>query len=181
MALNIFPHNIDRSSYTASSKIAWRPKGIPPKTFRKISKNHAMIVTEGLKISNMSKSASGTTEKSGKNVRAKSGLNRAILDQGWSEFKRQIKYKLEWLGGVYVEVNPSYTSQKCSSCAHIDKKSRLSQSKFSCISCGHTENADINAAKNILAAGHAVLACGEGALAISMKQEPLNVGDLVSA
>ena len=129
-----------------------------------LSKNHAMIVTEGLKISNMSKSASGTTEKSGKNVRAKSALNRAILDQGWSEFKRQIKYKLEWLGRVYVEVNPSYTSQKCSSCANIDKKSRLGQSKFSCISCGHTENADINAAKNILAAGHAVVSLWRGCI-----------------
>ena len=140
-----------------------------------------MIVTEALKINNMSKSASSTIEGPGKHVRAKSGLNRAILDQGWSEFKRQLKYKLEWLGGVYVEVNPSYTSQKCSSCANIDKKSRISQSKFCCISCGHTENADLNAAKNILAAGHVVLACGEGALAASMKQEPLNMGDLVSA
>ena len=140
-----------------------------------------MIVTEGLKISNMSKSARGTIEKPGKNVRAKSGLNRAILDQGWSEFKRQLKYKLEWLGGVYVEVNPSYTSQKCSSCSNIDKKSRISQSKFCCMSCEYTENADINAAKNILAEGHSVLACGEDALAVSMKQEPLNMGDLVSA
>ncbi len=45
-----------------------------------------MIVTEGLKISNMSKSAGGTTDNPGRNIRAKSGLNRAILDQGWSEF-----------------------------------------------------------------------------------------------
>mgnify|MGYP001226260502 CR=1 FL=1 len=87
----------------------------------KLSKNHAMIVTEGLKISNMSKSSNGTRESPGKNVRAKSGLNKAILDQGWSEFKRQLKYKIKWLGRVYVEVNPSYTSQKCSSCSNIDK------------------------------------------------------------
>ena len=109
-----------------------------------------MIITEGLKMTNMSESARGTTESPGKNIRAKSSLNRAIQDKGWSEFKRQLKYKLEWLGGVYVEVNPSHTSQKCSSCSNIDKKSRISQSKFCCISCGHTENADINAAKNIL-------------------------------
>jgi IS605 OrfB family transposase len=163
------------------SKICSIRRDFQHKLSTNLSKNHAMIVTEGLKISNMSKSASGTTKSPGKNVRAKSGLNRSILDQGWSEFKRQIKYKLEWLGGVYVEVNPSYTSQKCSSCANTDKKSRISQSKFCCISCGHTENADINAAKNILAAGHVVLACGEDALASSMKQEPLNMGDLVSA
>jgi len=146
-----------------------------------LSKNHAMIVTESLKIGNMIQSICGTIENPGKNVKAKSGLNKSILDQGWSEFKRQIKYKLEWLGGIYIEVNPSYTSQKCSSCKNIDKNNRKTQSKFCCISCGYTENADINAAKNILAAGHAVLACGEDALAISMKQEPLNMGDLVSA
>ena len=49
------------------------------------------------------------------------------------------------------------------------------------MSCGYTENADINAAKNILAEGHSVLACGKDALATSVKQEPLNMGDLVSA
>jgi len=146
-----------------------------------LSKNHAMIVTEGLKIRHMSQSASGTTENPGKNVQVKSDLNKSILDQGWSEFKRQIQYKLEWLGGIYMEISPSYTSQKCSSCENIDKKSRISQMKFCCIRCGHTENADINAAKNILAAGHVVLACGENALAISLKQEPLNMGDRVSA
>jgi putative transposase len=164
------------------SKICNIRRDFQHKLSTNLSKNHAMIVTEALKISNMSKSNSGTIETPGKNVRAKSGLNKAILDQGWSEFKRQIKYKLEWLGGVYVEVNPSYTSQKCSSCLTVDKKNRpeSNRSKFCCVGCGHIENADINAAKNILAAGHVVLACGEDALAASMKQEPLNMGDLVS-
>ncbi|HCV4054169.1 TPA: transposase, partial [Shigella sonnei] len=58
-----------------------------------ISKNHAMIVIEDLKVSNMSKSAKGTAEQHGRNVRAKSGLNRSILDQGWFEFRRQLEYK----------------------------------------------------------------------------------------
>jgi len=163
------------------SKISSIRRDFQHKLSTNLSKNHAMIVSEALKISHMSQSASGTLRSPGKNVKAKSGLNKAILDQGWSEFKRQIKYKLEWLGGVYVEVNPSYTSQKCSSCKHISPRSRKSQAKFCCISCGYTENADINAARNILAAGHAVLACGEDALAPSVKQEPLNMGDLVSA
>ncbi|ENT3830761.1 RNA-guided endonuclease InsQ/TnpB family protein, partial [Escherichia coli] len=48
-----------------------------------VSKNHAMIVIEDLKVSNMSKSAAGTVSQPGRNVRAKSGLNRSILDQGW--------------------------------------------------------------------------------------------------
>lgn len=159
------------------SKIANIRMDFQHKLSTDLSKSHAMIVTERLKINNMSKSASGTLERPGKNVRAKSGLNKSILDQGWSAFKQQIKYKLEWLGGKHIEVNPSYTSQKCSSCENIDKESRETQSKFCCTSCGYTENADINAAKNILAAGRVVLACGEKALAISMKQEPLERGD----
>lgn len=58
-----------------------------------VSKNHAMIVIEDLKVSNMSKSAAGTVSQPGRNVRAKSGLNRSILDQGWYEMRRQLEYK----------------------------------------------------------------------------------------
>jgi putative transposase len=119
------------------------------------------VVLEDLKISNMSKSAKGNVEKPGKNVKAKSGLNKAILDQGWFEFRRQIEYKLNWSGGERILVNPKNTSRKCSVCGHISKENRKTQSKFSCIECGHAQNADLNAARNILAAGHAVLACGD--------------------
>ncbi|MCO1589976.1 transposase, partial [Escherichia coli] len=56
-----------------------------------VSKNHAMIVIEDLKVSNMSKSAAGTVSQPGRNVRAKSGLNRSILDQGWYEMRRQLE------------------------------------------------------------------------------------------
>ncbi|MDJ0652315.1 MAG: zinc ribbon domain-containing protein [Simkaniaceae bacterium] len=80
-------------------------------------------------------------------------------------------------------MNFSYSSEKGLSCGSIDEKNRdkKKQSKFCCICCGHTENADMNAAKNILTAGHAVLACGGDALATSRKQEPLRMGELVSA
>ena len=63
----------------------------------------------------------------------------------------------------------------------MDLNNRISQALFVCTACDHRANADSNAAKNILAAGHAVLACGENALAISMKQEPLGMGNLVPA
>ncbi len=141
------------------------------KTSTEISKNHAMIVIENLKVSNMSKSAKGTVEKYGKNVKAKSGLNKSILDQGWHEFRRQLEYKQEWLGGEVVAVNPVYTSQTCSACGHTEKANRKTQAKFECVACGHSENADIQAAKNILALGHSVLACGEGSLESLKKQE----------
>ncbi|ENL9367656.1 transposase, partial [Escherichia coli] len=107
------------------------------------------------------------------NVRAKSGLNRSILDQGWYEIRRQLAYKQLWRGGQVLAVPPAYTSQRCVCCGHTAKENRLSQSKFRCQVCGYTANADVNGARNILAAGHAVLACGEMVQSgRSLKQEP---------
>ena len=138
-----------------------------------VSKNHAMIVIEDLKVSNMSKSAAGTVSQPGRNVRAKSGLNRPILDQGWYEIRRQLEYKQLWSGGQVLAVPPAYTSQRCACCGHTAKENRLSQSKFRCQVCGYTANADVNSARNILAAGHAVLACGEMVQSgRPLKQEP---------
>ena len=131
------------------------------KTTTIISQNHAMIVIEDLQVKNMSKSASGNLDKPGRHVKAKSGLNRSILDQGWFEFRRQIEYKQVWRGGDVLAVPPQYTSQRCSCCGTVSKENRPSQAKFACIACGYQANADVNAAMNILAAGHAVLACGE--------------------
>ena len=143
------------------------------KTSTAISKNHAMIVIEDLQMRNMSKSSKGTSEKHGKNVKAKSGLNKSILDQGWFEFRRQLEYKQTWRGGYVIAIPPQYTSQKCSCCGHVSRDNRMTQAKFECVVCGHSENADINAARNILAAGHAVLACGETVQSDrSVKQEP---------
>ena len=138
-----------------------------------ISKNHALVVIEDLKVRNMSRSASGTLDHPGKNVRVKAGLNKSILDQGWFEFRRQLAYKLAWLGGTLLLVPPQYTSQTCSHCGCVDKSNRLSQAKFKCTACGFECNADHNAALNILAAGQAVSACGAGrAQAPVLNQEP---------
>jgi len=141
------------------TKIANTRKDYSHKVSNIISKNHAMIFVEDLKIANMSKSAKGTPESPGKCVKAKSGLNRSILDQGWFEFFRQLEYKQLWNGGHFVKIDPRYTSQKCSKCGHTHKDNRKSQSKFVCVKCSHSENADINAAKNILEAGQSSLAC----------------------
>jgi putative transposase len=138
-----------------------------------ISKKHAMVVMEDLRVRNMSASASGSLEQPGRNVRVKSGLNKSILDQGWYEFRRQLGYKLAWSGGVLVVIPPEYTSQTCHACGNVDKSNRVKQAQFICTACGHKANADHNAALNILAAGHAVSACGAGkAQAPALKQEP---------
>ena len=131
-----------------------------------ISKNHAMIACEDLKVANMSKSASGSMEKKGKNVKAKSGLNKSILDQGWGMMVNMLEYKQQWQGGLLIKVNPRYTSQTCFECKHVAKENRRTQAKFECVECGYIANADVNAARNILAAGHAVLSvegrCSKG-------------------
>jgi putative transposase len=155
------------------TKIANARKDYLHKTSTAISKNHALVVLEDLKVSNMSASAKGTVEQPGRNVKQKSGLNKAILDQGWSEFRRMLEYKQLWRGGLTIAVPPQYTSQKCPVCDFVHVDNRKSQAVFRCINCGYTANADHVAAINILAAGHAVLACGEnGSQSASVKREP---------
>jgi putative transposase len=124
------------------------------------SKNHARVYVERLNIRGMSASAKGSTEEPGRNVRAKAGLNKSILDQGWYEFRRQLDYKLDWSGGRLVEVDARYSSQRCSHCGYTDKDNRKSQAEFECLNCGHEQHADVNAAKNILTVGQTGLACG---------------------
>lgn len=118
-----------------------------------LANNHSLIVVEDLKIANMSKSASGTIESPGKNVKAKSGLNRSILRQGWGQFCDLLSYKCNWYGSNLVKVNPKNTSKSCCRCQFVSDDNRKSQESFVCQNCGHTENADTNAAKNILRLG----------------------------
>ncbi|MGP7734544.1 RNA-guided endonuclease InsQ/TnpB family protein [Oceanimonas smirnovii] len=129
-----------------------------------ISKNHAMIAIEDLRVSNMSKSAQGTEEQHGTNVKAKSGLNKSILDQGWHEFRRQLEYKQSWSGGMVVAVPAHHTSQTCPNCGHVSKENRQTQARFKCIECDYMNNADVVGALNVLERGHRLLACGESAL-----------------
>ena len=142
-------------------KIANTRRDFLHKTTSEICKNHAVIVLEDLKVSNMSRSAKGTMDKPGANVAAKAGLNKSILDQGWYEFKRQLMYKQEWLGGRVILVDPKNTSRTCSKCRTVAVENRVSQKLFQCVNCGFSDNADFNAAQNILAAGRVVIACGD--------------------
>ncbi len=107
----------------------------------------------------MSRSAAGSTAKPGSNVRAKSGLNKSILDQGWFEFRRQLDYKLAWNGGWLVAVPPQNTSRTCTRCGHVSADNRKTQARFLCVECGFEEYADLVGAINVLRAGHARFAC----------------------
>ncbi len=133
------------------------------KTSTRIANENQVVVIEDLKVANMSRSAKGTKVEPGRNVAAKSGLNKSILDQGWGNFRLILDYKLAWLGGMLIPVNPRNTSRTCGQCGHVAADNRQSQAVFKCVRCGHAANADLNAAVNILAAGQAVLACGEAA------------------
>ena len=143
------------------------------KTTTTISQNHALVCVEDLQVQNMSSSAKGDTKKPGKNVRAKSGLNKAILDQGWGEFRRQLDYKVGWHGGMLLAVPAHNTSRTCPCCSHVSKDNRRTQAQFECVLCGYKNHADVVGAINVLERGYRLLACGESVqLGRSMKQEP---------
>ena len=141
-------------------KIARQRADFLHKLSTEIAESHAVFCIEDLKIKAMSASAAGDSESPGRNVRQKAGLNRSILDQGWAMWANWLGYKLDWRGGMLLKVPAPYTSQKCSVCGHIHPDNRKGE-VFRCLACGHTDHADTNAAKNILAAGLAVLAGSE--------------------
>ncbi len=137
----------------ASTGIAWR---------------FDVIRVEDLQIGNMTRSATGTRENPGRNVRAKAGLNRGILRSGWGLLVRRPEQKAP---SRVEKVKPHYTSQRCSACGQVDRDSRESQAVFRCTACGFACHADVNAAINI-AAGHAVTARGGDGVARPVKREP---------
>ncbi len=103
---------------------------------------HDFIALEDLKVKNMSKKGS-----------RKRGLNRSILESSWGKFRDTLSYKAKFAEVSVVLVDPKYTSQTCNKCTHVARENRESQAIFKCVSCGHLDNADVNAAKNILDRG----------------------------
>ena len=126
-----------------------------------LASQYALVCLEDLAVRNMTASAAGTVDSPGRRVRQKAGLNRAILDQGWAEFRRQLEYKLAWRGGVLLTVPPHHTSQTCPSCGHVSAQNRRTQSRFQCVACGHADHADVVGAINVLERGLRSTACGE--------------------
>jgi transposase len=133
-----------------------------------LARRFDVIRIEDLRIGNMTRSAKGTRAEPGRNVRAKSGLNREILASGWGLLARRLEDKAP---GRVEKINPAYTSVRCSACGHVDPKSRKSQAVFRCTACGFACHADVNAARN-LAAGYAVTARGGDGAARPVNREP---------
>ncbi|GLX93756.1 transposase [Herbidospora sp. NBRC 101105] len=141
------------------------------KTSSELARRFDVIGVEDLNIGGMTRSATGTLETPGRNVRQKAGLNRGILTAGWGRLAERLEAKAP---GRVVKVGPAFTSQTCNACRHVARKSRESQALFRCVACGHQDNADVNAAKNIrdIAAGLAVNARGGDRGAGPVKCEP---------
>ena len=115
-----------------------------------LARRFDIIRIENLNIMGMTRSAKGTLEKPGRNVAAKTGLNRGIVRSGWGPLARRLEDKAP---ARVEKVDPAFTSQRCSACGQVDRKSRESQALFRPTACGHALNADVNAAKNIAAGG----------------------------
>ena len=105
-------------------------------------RRYGRIAIEGLRIRNMT-GAGGAHKR---------GLNREMLTQTWGMLRQQLAYKAEWAGRQLVEVNPAYTSRTCAACGAVNGKPHTYR-LFECSGCGHVDDRDVNAARNILARG----------------------------
>ena len=96
----------------------------------------------------------------------KEGVNQAILSSGWHKLEQCLAYQ-----SSVVKVAPHYTSQTCHECGHVAKENRKTQSGFECVACGHRDNADVNAALNIMAFGNGAAGRGDGGVTRSVKRQ----------
>ena len=116
------------------------------KATRKLINDNQVVCVESLKVKNMIRNPS---------------LSKTIADAGWGEFMRQLRYKGEWAGRSIVAIDQFFPSSKrCSNCGYAKKKIALNVRSWDCPECGANHDRDVNAAKNIKAAGLVVLAHG---------------------
>ena len=126
----------------AQARKAWQHR-----VTRRIANKAHTAAIEDLNTRGMTRSAKGSVERPGTHVKAKAGLNREIHKTGWGAIRSMLEYK----AGECIAVNPTFTSQTCSECGGVEADSRRSQANFTCVACGYAQNADLNAARNILA------------------------------
>ena len=152
-----------------------RRKDWVEKTSTDLARRFDVVRVEDLKVNSMTRSAKGTKDAPGRNVRQKAGLNRSILSKGWGQLVTRLEQKAP---GRVEKVPAAYTSQTCNACKAVDPKSRKNQANFACTMCGYQANADVNAARNIAdreptGAGRVLAARGDRVhVARSVKREP---------
>jgi putative transposase len=126
-----------------------------------LAKNHGLVAIEDLRVKNMTRSAKGSVQSPGVNVRQKTGLNRGVLDGSPGERRYQLEYKCAKYGSTLVIVPPAGTSQTCPVCGVRDPASRpVCGRVFACVHCGYQAHADAVAAQNIL--NRAIALVGNG-------------------
>ena len=123
------------------------------KTTTQVARRYGTIVVEDLDIAGMTRSVRGTAARPGKNVRAKTGLNRAVLGMAWGRTLLLLAYKAEAEGGRLLKVAAPYSSQTCADCGHVGPENRRSRDHFRCATCGYEAAADTNAARVLLGRG----------------------------
>jgi putative transposase len=115
------------------------------KVARRLVNGADVIALEKLSLRAMTRSARGSVERPGRNVRAKAGLNRVVLDSGFGLLRQMIGAKAEEAARTVVEVDSRFSSQECSRCEHVARESRRRR-RFCCVGCGYANHADVNAA-----------------------------------
>jgi putative transposase len=169
------------------------------KASTRLVRENDLIVIEDLNVNGMTRRSKPRPDGNGgyrrNGAAAKAGLNKAVLDAGLGEFRRQLEYKAGRYGRTLTVIDRWYPSSKtCSACGHLLASLSLSTRRWSCPSCGARHDRDINAAKNILAAGRAVArgspgdACGadvshsgSSRVRSAVKQEPRRATAGISA
>jgi len=108
-----------------------------------------------------------------KNMVKNHKLAKSISDAGWGQFCTMLKYKAEWEGKIYIEVDRFFPSSKtCSNCLNRLDSLSLDIRSWQCPKCGETHDRDINAAKNIRDEGLRILAVGHTATASGGRVRP---------
>ena len=95
-------------------------RGYQHRISHQLVKDHQIICIEDTGTANMTRSAKGTIEKPGRNVKQKAGLKRSILAQGWYGLRTKIEYKADWYERQFIAVPAHHTSQRCSDCGYVE-------------------------------------------------------------
>ena len=146
----------DKEIAQTKAKISRIVQDVQHKVSRTLVEENDIIAIEKLNLADMSKKAKAKVNPHNpgeflpNGQTAKRALNRKLRLAALAQFGEFLKYKARLSGGQIVEVDPRNTSRRCSSCGHVAQENRESQAVFLCKKCGHSDNADHNAAVNIL-------------------------------